>query len=423
VLACPAGIKLPLCLRNDQTGAHIGASLCVLLCLLILSACQSQVIAPTPTPNPPSLWGDVQTIGITEQAQAPAITRLNGQLFAAWTGADDIEPRQIMRRLPDSSTTILALPVRAPLNQSLFPAADDMMHLLWQDQDPSSGTLRLFAATVNPALVAELGPNPVSDQRTGQYAAFPNADASLQIVWSGGRRDEPQLYTQGIDGVGRIGFPVDLNQVGSYPTITQTDEGIRYLFWRRGDAVFRAELYPEGLQGVQRIADAVHLETGDRLVSVQAGVDTAYGYLFWNINRADGSNETWFNTGFIDAAAWSAPELLGVNMPNSETGVETGFNSGAVQVAKLGDLPLTWAMPASSSSDTLPVVVQAGDDLSLIYWRSGAIIGYQRVASAVGMIGAPALLTTPDQHLDLAWAVLAQDAPESRLLFTTTRPE
>lgn len=406
---------------NKLTGAHRGASLCVVVCLLIVSACQTQAVAPTPHPR--SLWGAVQTIAYTEQGHAPAITRLDGRLFAAWTGADDIEARQIMRRLPGSEATILALPVRAPLNQSLFPAADNMMHLLWQDQDASSGALRLFAATVKPGLVAELGPNPVSDQRTGQYAAFLNGDASLQIVWSGGRREAPGLYAQGVDPVGRISFPLDLSQVGSYPAITQTDEGIRYLFWLRGDGVFRAELYPEGLQAVQRIADGVFLETGDRLVSLRAGVDRAYGYLFWNINRADGSNETWFSTGFIDAAAWSAPELLGVNIPNSETDVETGFNSGAVQVAKLGDLPLTWAMPASSSSDTLPIAVQAGDDLSLIYWRSGAVIGYQRVASAVGMIGAPALLSTPDQHLDLAWAVLGGNRPESRLLFTTTRPE
>lgn len=391
----------------------------ILLCLL-LTACRSEIIPDLgATPIAPSLWGEVTLIAEGEQSIAPTIAVSNGHVFTAWTGADEIEARQYMSRLPDSDPTILVLSVAAPYSQHMYPAGDGGLHLLWLDQDQVSGDTHLYSATVQPNLIAELGRNALSEDHVGGYTAISTGNGGLQVVWSGGLLDEPTLYTQAIDAGGRIGYPTQIVANAQYPVIMHTAEGLRYVIWLRGSGIYRAELHRDRVVNTQRITDAVPLRSGDRIIDLHTGADQTHGYLFWNINRADGSNESWFSTGEIAASRWTAPERIAVDLPFSESKVQTGFNSGSVDIAKLGSLPATWVSSTGSFGDTVPLATVIDGSLSILYWQSGGVIGYQRIITAEHIIGTPTLITDRDRHLYLAWSELTTSG-SSQFFFTST---
>jgi len=378
----------------------------ILICLL-LTACRSGFIADLrATPIAPSAWGAIQIVGEGEQSNAPTIALIRNDLYAAWTGADDIEARQYIRRLPDSDPTILVLSVTAPHAQRLYPAGDNKLHLLWQDQDDDTGVIRLYSGIVQSNLIAELGRNPLTESYVGQYTAISTGRGGLQVIWSGGLINEPELYTQMIDPGGRIGFPIQLVANGQHPTIMNTAEGFRYIFWLRGNGVYRAELYADRVENTERIADAVPMRIGDRIISLQTAADQTHGYLFWNIERADGTPESWFTTGHFESAQWTMPERIGVDLPNSNSTVQTGFNSGSVDIAKLGSMPATWVSSAGGFGETVPLAAIVDGSLSILYWQSGSVIGFQRMADGQQIIGVPSLLTDRDRHLYLAWSQL-----------------
>lgn len=398
-----------------------------LICLwalsLLLAACTSAE-TPTPTPAPPSAWGEIITLGAAEQSVAPAFTLLDdGRLFS-WIGADETGIHQDARLLNRvgrlSERVVLPLPPLHPFAQELYPAAGGA-HFLWLDADPESidSSLRLFSALVNPLLSVERGPVRVSTQSTLHYAALPNVDGSLWVVWSGGLLAEPALYAQLLDALGRPRSPQKLIDNADWPALLRTDAGAAYLYWQTGPLIYRALLGDGVVENVQPVTEAPHLALGDLLEGFSTALDATHAYLFWNITRADGAVEVWYTAGPLEAESWPLPIRLGVAL--AAVPFVSGFNSGLAAAATSGDAGLRWAAPARGQFAVLPIAAQVGADLALVYMQAGQVVGYQQITSLdLPLIGAPLLLADRALHLHLSWAQPTLQAT-AELRFTSTQ--
>lgn len=399
-------------------------ALCLIATLLPLAACGADAL-PSITPAPPtSAWGQIITIGQAEQTGGPAFALAAGEAFFAWIGADETGVHQDMRLLNTEGAlaerAVLPLPPIHPFDQSVYPAAGGA-HLLWLDADPQepAGGLRLFSALVNWQLQGERGPVRLSDRQTLRYAALPNRDGSLWVVWSGGPLAEPNLYAQPVSPSGIPQSPQHLIGDADWPALVRTNAGQAFLYWQTGTQIYRAGLGDGALEGVQPITEAPRLAPGDRLESFRAALDQTHGYLFWDLTRADGSAEVWFASGPLEAASWARPARLGISILDQPQ--MTGFNTGTARAAASGDVWLRWASPASGQFVTLPLAAQVGDALSLIVFQAGAARAYQAVAPLdFPLIGPPHLLADRALHLHLSWAQPTGQATAD-LRFTSTR--
>jgi hypothetical protein len=377
-----------------------------------------------------SLWGEMTLLGQTEQSQSPAIWSQSERTVAAWIGADQTGVHQDIRVLSGgtlSDRVVLPLPPVHPYEQQIAPALGDAVHFLWLDLDDPSNETRLFSAYVglSPTPHVERGPIRVSDQRTLRYAIVPNPDGSLWAVWSGGLLSEPSLYAQYLDPLSRPQPPRKLIDNADSPALARANDGTVYLFWlqaaspSRIKTVYRAHLGDGVIDAPQAITQTPPLNRGDQLMDLRAGLDAMHGYLIWNVQRADGTMETWLSSGALSAKTWSSPTRLGVQW-TTKTTFETGFNGGAARPALAGDHWLRWASPAAGQFDLLPLAAQVDDSLALVYLRGGAIVGYQEIAPlSLGLIGAPALLTGADRHFTLAWSQPTSAGAELKV--TSTR--
>jgi hypothetical protein len=386
------------------------------LLVIVLVGCAS---APA---QEQSLWGRVHTLAETEQSHAPAIwVQPEGSLTAAWIGADEIGVHQDARTVLSSAvgdTITLPLPPVHPTAQQLLPARDGKLHLLWQDAN-ANREMRLYAALLTPELMVERGPTVISDQLTLRYAAVAQPNGQILTVWSGGLPAEPALYLQRIDERGLPRAPVLLARDADWPALAQSNDGSLYIFWRQSsDGRFSGGQ----LQGDQIIRDEgglPSLEQDDRLHQMDIGLDATHLYLFWNLTRAAGDNQTWMISRPLDASGWSSPNLVGTGEAQENT-LQTGLNTGTVASAQAGDLRLTWAAPMPGQFEVLPVAGRLGDDLAVVYFQAGAIAGYQRVAPVQTLIGPPALLPDRDRYLYLAWAE-PQELGRAALKLTSSR--
>jgi hypothetical protein len=164
---------------------------------------------------------------------------------------------------------------------------------------------------------------------------------------------------------------------------------------------------------------ALTLERGDRLHQLDAALDATHVYLFWNLTRAAGDNQAWVMTRPLGNSVWSVPNLIGVG-DSQENALQTGFNTGAVASAQAGENRLTWAAPMPGQFDVLPVAGRIGDDLALVYFQAGVLIGYQRIVPVRALIGLPILLPDRNRYLYLAWAEPLQSG-RAALKLTSSR--
>lgn len=413
----------------------------------LLAAC---TLAATPTDPPPSSWGRTRVFAQAEQSHAPALWTTQERVTAAWVGrdpaADDPQAAGIVQQalaLESGFTAAdqrLPLPPVYPYDQRLTPALrPGYLHLTWLDSaynDVAAGT-RLWTVVLTPDLIPTRGAVQITEVLTTRYALLPAEDGALWVVWSGGLRAEPALYAQFIDPAGRPRAERRLTAAGDWPALVRDAAGGATLFWLRyGDLhVFRAGLMDDTLTALTPLLASPRLAPGDRLVGFSAGLDSTHAYLFWNIQRLNGANETWFATGRLaaddlDGLPWADAVRLGIASEAvlhaaPDAPFVTGFNGGDAQVVTEGERWAAWAVPLAGQEPALAVAAEVDSVLCVVYLRGGAVAAVQPVAALDHpLLGSPALHADRDRHLTLAWA---QPRRTSRgavadLLWTTTRP-
>lgn len=383
----------------------------LLLCLslslglgLLLSAC-----ATPPEPPRATLWGPATRAGRAPQAEAPALAvdDATGWQMLVWTGSGEGRPRLFARHATAGTVHMLALDVIAPFGVTLYPAQDAHFHLLWLDTPAPDEPPALFAALINAEGIAIQAPTRLSSAPVYHYTAALDAQQALRVVWSAGLLAEPGLWTRRIDGRGRVGFPVDLAAAGDYPALLPAADGLR-LYWLAGRAqVSHSRLTGDTLSEAAPLTDSVALNPGDWLESFQAAADGTHGYLLWQITRMDGSAETWLSSGERTRRAWPPPLRLFIP-PTAPGSLETGFNSGAVEIT----IPLPGAAPQMVRRAALlpgeftavPVAISSGDSLGVAYLRRGGVAGYQRLTTTAGLLAAPGIASDRDNHLYVTWS-------------------
>lgn len=353
-----------------------------------------------------SAWGMVLHLGQAEQRSAPQLWATSERLTAVWVGADANGIYHHSRTLTSSglsSTTVLPLSPIHPYGQRLFAASGDNLHLLWLDAN-AEGETRLYAAVISPERTLVRGPILVSDQRTLRYAAVPDRNGALWVVFSGGLVAEPGLYAVYLDAEGRPRR--DITRIISdadWPSFAQTNDSASLLFWRRpSDGTVQRARFADGSLDEATVITPIPLLPGDRLEDLSAAVDNSHEYVFWTVTRASGQTETWWASGLPDSGDWQAARL-GIAADPYQL-IETGFNTGLVFTALAGEKRVSWASPLAGQFDTLPVAAQSENALAMVYFRDGEIAGYQEIVQETKLIGVPDLKADRDQFLYVSWA-------------------
>jgi hypothetical protein len=395
-----------------------------LLTLLLIASC-----TPSAGPNAPqsleTAWGPAYAIASAEQVSAPALAVDGARVFAGWIGSDTRgvhhDARVLAPGLTAESVT-LPLPPVYPYAQQAYSSLAGNVHLLWLDAN-KAGVTELYSALISPALTVERGPTPIAaDVNARRYAALPVGDGALSVLWSGASLAEPSLFLSRIDLAGRPALRTHLTDNADYPALLRTHDGQVYAFWLNttDKRFYTASLQEATAFSPVRLAYGPDLGVTDRLLGVYAAADTAYQYLFWTIQRADGQFDSWVMTAPTLTGEWTAPRQVRLQHEASANPYETGFNSGPAQVAAWGETPISHVMPLSSPSDRLPVAGLWAGQVGLIYFQAGEIVAAQTIAPA-NPLAAPALAVDQSRFLYLAWAQPDANAPAS-LLLTTLQP-
>jgi len=377
---------------------------------ILLTACMpTSTLSITPTPLPQTAWGNSLTIDQASYAPAPNMVIDNGDVMMSWVGEDDERVFQAFKGWRNGQLDNIAIPVLesvSPFEQRIFSADQDGLHLLWLDTDFATEKIQLFSAYLDNTLTTVIAPDSISDQQVTHYTAIDDIQGALWVVWSGGLLAEPSLNVVRIDGLGRPMFPERLILDGDYPVFAKTLDNQIYLFWisRVNQRVMRAEFSNGELQNTLAISRLPDRATSDRLAEFSVNFDRTHQYVFWNITREDGHAETYISTSSIDSDDISTPQLMMMSVDDSNT-VQTGFNSGIVSTAaSAGSTVLSWARPLNESADILPIAVQNGDSIGIVYMQGGAIIGYQSLAETGRLLGSPQIATDRERHLYVTWS-------------------
>lgn len=387
-------------------------ALCMLLCL---AAC-----APAAEPMPPqTLWGRAVRVASAPYAHAPALLVEGGRVWWAWSGVDGT-PRHYASITPQSVPVILALNAFYPFDYALFPALEGKTHWLWLDRHAESGELRLLFALVNGDAVAELGINVLSSAPTSHYSALAVGEGRVRVVWSEGSLGARALFTRVLDGRGRASLPQLLTRSADYPALLQERDGTLWLFWQGEGQLWRARLDDEGLAQVTRLGLAPALAWGDSLESLSAAHDDTHTYLFWQLERADGTPALLWSAYSHGAAHVPPPMPLAAVLEEADTPLATGFNGGRVQAARLGGQAVGWAQALPQQTAVVPMVATQDDKLLMLYWHGGTLVGGQTLATVGRLLRPPRLASDPQQHLYVAWSQ-PYDATTAHLYSISTR--
>ena len=392
--------------------------------LLFLAACSN---SGTPSPSPAdqqattsaSLWGAPITVAQTQQSDAPALVSNNAGLIMAWIGSDDRGVHQDARsyiagQLNDSVT--LPLPPTHPYDQHLYPGDNGNTQLLWLDAGQHDQNY-LYSALLSSDLTVQRGPVSVSDGLALRYSAVSDGSGGLWVAWSGGQLSELTLYERHIDDQGRpLLESSTLASNADYPALVRTNGGALWAFWLSNGQLMRQELDPAGQ--AQSLTSAVSLATGDHLIDVKAALDATSAYFFWNITRADGTNETWLTAGSLSANVWRQPEKLQVKV-DSSTLIDTGFKIGSItSAASGGSMALRWAEPHTDQYQSLAAAVESDAGLGVVTFNGGDVNGYTPAQSNVHLIGHPALAVAADGNFALAWSSPGSPNASLQLILT-----
>lgn len=400
---------------SNRTAHFKRLSYNLIFLLLWLAACN--VSAP-PTP-PTSAWGAVITLGQAEQADAPAFWPLANGLTAVWIDADERGVHHDGRALTSSGLSeqiTIPLPPVHPYGQQMYPSVGDTLHLLWLD-DNGAGETRLYGSVMTSALELVRGPTLLSEQPTRRFTAIPNGDGTLWVISSGGLLSEPSLFARYVDAEGRprLENTYEIVTDGDWPFMLQGQ-----LFWLRpSDGQVWSSLLLDGKPVAPTpVTQSVILNPADRLNQFSAGQDMTHTYLFWNITRGDGQNETWFTSG--QNSAWNPPTRLLIDTTMTAN-FATGFNTGTARTSQAGESVLSWAAPLDGQFEALPVAsVVDKTQLGVVYLQGGAIAGWQSVTPIRFLVGAPLLHSDRNRHLYLSWAE-PSPAGAADLKLTSTR--
>ncbi len=392
-------------------------SIFISILVLFVGAC-------TPSASP-SFWEPIIILAETEQSHAPALWVQNNIRIAAWIGADEAGVHHDARLLINNAlgeTVTLPLPPQQPYSQHLLPAANEKYHLLWLDTHHND-ELRLFTALLNPDLSIARGPVTVSDHKTHRFTVMGLGDGRALTLWSGGSPAEPGIFMQIISARGIPQAPQPLLTNADWPTLLQANDGTRHLVWLDTESqqlqygVLADEMIHSGIS----ITNGVNFTTGLRLHALHLALDFTHIYIFWNMTRSTGPDESWYVSRALGGGAWAAPQRLGVSQP-LENFIETGLNTGPVPAVSSGDNWLTWAAPLRGQFDVVPIAVSQGEELGIVYLQGSRPIGYQPVKPLrQPLIGPPLLQTDRNRYLYLAWAE-PTDTGRAQLKLADTRP-
>lgn len=378
------------------------------------------------TPALPPLataWGNSVLIAQAPQAAAPALVLDSGGLMAAWIGADERGVHHDVRRVgldgAFGDALTLPLPPRYPRALQLATGIGGRTHLLWLDAD-DDGDTQLYGAVLDSELAVFRGPTLVSDAATYRYHALADGAGGVLVAWSGGLAAEPTLMVTQIDYEGRPVQSLARLEGADYPTLFRAPDGI-YLLWLdvREQVVCLSLFHADVALSCQMRVPSVHLERGDWLQGLSAGADRAHIYVFWNIERGQSGDETWFASLPMGGSEWSQPQRLRFATQVDAT-IQTGYNSGNVSGAQLGgEATFALAAPLPTVGDTLPVGGQSGGELGILYLVDGGVAGYDAAVQA-RLLAPPLILSDGDRHLYVAWSD-AMSADHADLRLTSTR--
>lgn len=380
-----------------------------------LGACQvaPQIVA-TPTENalPVSAWSHIEQIGEAEQSAAPAL--LSGQkgLLAAWNSADDNEARHFVRGV-DGAARIVALKAWHPFLQTLLPAQSGEYLLLWLDRTRDAEELRLQAGIVSEDAVARLGPNVVSGLPTRFYSALMVESGAL-VMWSARLGAVNNLYADIVDRQARPSEMIELRRDADYPVLVQDERGTIHAFWleQYGRQAYHATIAnPDqaALTDIRPLISTTLIGATDAIESWQVALDGTHIHLFWNLRRLDDTHMVLHSAGDLANLRFDAVQPFGI-VEDATQRVDTPYRSGEASAATLSaDASVKWAVPLAGQHGMLPIAVYDGSTLGVAYMQAGALVGYQPVVSATGLIRAPGIASDPARNLYLSWASITQN--------------
>ncbi len=368
------------------------------------------------------------TVGTAEQTSAPALLANPERVTAAWVGTTETGVQQDAAAIVGGVQTpvvTLPLPPTFPHRSELFPAAgQNNAHLLWLDID-GENTSQLYTAVIDETLGVFRGPVVVSQDGTACYDAFADPDGTLHTVWYGGEGGTRGFRTAVIEPTGLLVRRQEFPPGGGCPTAVQTLRG-RYVLWIADGNLHTAPFFNGFVSTTRQVGQVPTLRDSDRLRSLRGGSDGDRVYAFYNITRADGTDETWFASGTPERPeTWNAPRRLTV-IPDAGTGFETTLNTGQTFAATegVGGRSAAWVAPMRGVTGVLPVAAevqtQAGTTLAVIYLQDGDVVGTQQIAPVRPLLGTPALRIDRDRHLYLAWSE-PSDIGAAHLRITATR--
>ncbi|MEP7292490.1 MAG: hypothetical protein ABI835_11940, partial [Chloroflexota bacterium] len=359
------------------------------------AACTQPLAAPASETPAPTVPADRSVLlGQAPQGNAPALALSGGDLIAAWVGSDERGVHQDARRVGGNSTgaiTTLPLPPTHPYGQQLIPGMNGHTHLLWLDAN-ESGQTTLYSALLASDLSVERGPVSVSEGLALAYSAVADGAGGIWTAWSGGLMAEMAVYVRRSDDEGRPLQTTTLAAAGEHPALVRTNTGEIWLFWLADGALMRQRVEPS--TEAQPLTGTISLAPGDQLVNLQAALDASSAYFFWNVTRANGSSETWWTAGALDASVWRQPTRL-----TSEAGAG-----------------LRWVSPATGQTDLAAAAVASDAGLGMITLSGGQVVGYKLVVPGARLIGLPALLTDRRENFVLAWAAPGEVSADLRLM-------
>ncbi len=359
----------------------------VWLCLLIAAACTAapSTVVVNPTDG-------VITLAQAQQADAPALATSVDGVTAVWIGSDERGVHQDARRLTNaglSEITTLPLPPTHPYDQMLITGEGGRLHLLWLDAD-QDGETNLYGALITPELQVERGPIALSEGLALRYTAVADGVGGLWVAWSGGLLSEMNIYTRRIDSDGRPLLTMTVAENASDPALVRTAAGEIWLFWLADGQVIAQQLDANG--SAHALTSAISLAAGDILVNTGVALDTTAAYYYWNVTRADGTNQTWISAGALTADAWQQPQRLRVDT--------TALSEFA---------------PLAGQQSLLRAVAQTGSDLGLVNLHAGAIVDYKPLVQNVTLLGLPTLVADSAGGVYVAWSAPGDAAADLRI--------
>ncbi|MFN8527010.1 MAG: hypothetical protein U0670_00155 [Anaerolineae bacterium] len=366
------------------------------LCTAILTACAGSPTATiTPTCTPESAWGGVITLANAGLTAPPALAVHANFMSLAYVTSDQTGARQVMRRWIDGHLTdpvTLTLPPIQPRDQLTFPALDNNVFVVWIDLDEVTHVPAVFSALVTPTTEILRGPLRLSAENEQVYdlSAALMSDGSLWVAWSGATSNEPAVWLRKIDNEGRPALPIRFASDALHPALIRLPDDTLLLLYEEGEGenVVRARIADGVLLESARITARVSRTPGTLIESVYGAADSTHGYLFWNLTRDDGHRETWFSTGELDAANWSAPALF--------------------------EPPYQWVRPLAENRTYVQLAAVdstgSGDQIGVASMAAGEFVGFEPVTRCTPVIDPPALFSNGGQ-LILAWSQPHTAAP------------